>query len=131
VTSNGSGLVPRLVSGSQPISFNYHLPGFIFATRFLDIYREGQLNNLPPDQNAPWIVNASLDMLGMVPRGATLNIEILDVDNSTVASGSLQNITTMEDSITGSIAVDGEAYQLWWPNWAWNSEPLQFQDQRG
>jgi beta-mannosidase len=61
-------------------------------------------------------VNASLDMLGIVLRGATLNIEILDVDNSTVASGSLQNITTMEDAITGSIAVDGEAYQLWWPN---------------
>ena len=32
----------------------------------VDIYRQGQLNNLPPDQNQPWVVNASLDYFGDV-----------------------------------------------------------------
>jgi beta-mannosidase len=90
--------------------------GIFVRNTLLDIYREGQLNNLPPNQDAPWIVNASLDVLGTIPTSATLNIQIMDINNSTVASGSLQNITSSGSTITGSIAVDGEACQLWWPH---------------
>lgn len=90
--------------------------GIYVRNTLLDIYRQGQLNNLPPDQSAPWIVNASLDVLGTVPSSATLNIEIMDMSNTTVASGSLENITVSGSTITGSIAVDGETCQLWWPN---------------
>lgn len=68
----------------------------------LDIYREGQLNNLPPDQNAQWIVNASLDVLGTIPSSAVLSIEISDINNSTVATGSLGNVTNSGSTITGS-----------------------------
>ncbi|KAG0651487.1 Mannanase A [Hyphodiscus hymeniophilus] len=81
----------------------------------LDIYREGQLNNLPPDQSASWVLNASLDVIGNIPSSAELKIEILDINNSTVADGSLGNITTSGSTITGSVAIDGEACQLWWP----------------
>ena len=90
--------------------------GIYVRNTLLDIYRHGQLNNLPPDQSAPWTVNASLDVLGTIPSSATLNIEIMDANNSTVASGSLQNITNSDSTITGSVTVDGEACQLWWPN---------------
>lgn len=81
----------------------------------IDIYRRGQLNNLPPDQSQPWIVNASIDVLGDLPSGAALNIQIMDLDNKTVASGPLGNITASSSTISGSVVVDGEACQLWWP----------------
>lgn len=29
----------------------------------IDIYRQGQRNNLPPDQNAPWVVNITLPLI--------------------------------------------------------------------
>ncbi|TAQ86102.1 hypothetical protein B7494_g5570 [Chlorociboria aeruginascens] len=90
--------------------------GIYIRNTLLDIYREGQLNNLPPNQDAPWIVNASLDIIGTIPERATLQIEILDFGNSTVASGLLQNITSDDSTISGSITVDGEACQLWWPS---------------
>ena len=90
--------------------------GVYIRNSLLDIYRQGQLNNLPPDQSAPWIVNASLDVIGSVPSSATLNIEIIDMDNSTIASGWLENVTTSDSTITGSVTVEGEACQLWWPN---------------
>ena len=90
--------------------------GIYVRNTLLDIHRQGQLNNLPPDQTAPWIVNASLDVLGTVPSSTTLEIEILDMSNTTVASGALGNITVSSSTITGSVAVDGEACQLWWPN---------------
>jgi beta-mannosidase len=90
--------------------------GIYIRNTLLDIHRKGQLNNLPPDQDAPWIVNASLDVLGKVPTSATLELEIMDMSNTTVASGPLNNITVSGSTITGSIAVEGEACQLWWPN---------------
>jgi beta-mannosidase len=93
--------------------------GVYIRNSLLDIHRQGQLNNLPPDQSQPWIVNASIDILGDVSdtlRNATFTIEVMDVNNSTVASGNLENVTSTSTSITGSIAVDREACQLWWPH---------------
>ena len=40
-------------------------PNEVFARNSLfDFYRVGQENNLPPDQNANWVFNASLDLVG-------------------------------------------------------------------
>jgi beta-mannosidase len=90
--------------------------GIYVRNTLLDIYRQGQLNNLPPDQSASWIVNASLDVLGTVPSTAAMKIEIMDIENTTVASGFLENVVVSDSTITGSVTVDGEACQLWWPN---------------
>lgn len=90
--------------------------GIYVRNTLLDIYRHGQLNNLPPDQNAPWVVNASLDVLGTVPKSATLRLDIIDMSNTTIASGLLENVTVSGSTITGSVFVDGETCQLWWPN---------------
>ncbi|RDL42374.1 (Trans)glycosidase [Venustampulla echinocandica] len=89
--------------------------GIYIRNSLLDIYRQGQLNNLPPDQAAPWILNASLDILGAISSTATLAIEIMDMSNNTITSGDLQNISTTSTSVGGSITVEGEACQLWWP----------------
>jgi beta-mannosidase len=81
----------------------------------LDIYRQGQLNNLPPDQSAPWVVNASLDLIGLPPSDPKVHLEIMDINNTTVASGFMQNVTSLDSTITASVVVDGETCQLWWP----------------
>lgn len=81
-----------------------------------DISRLGQLNNLPPDQKMPWVLNASLDILGTLPYGAALNYHIAEsLTKRTVSKGPLTNITTMADSISGAVLLDPSSYELWWP----------------
>lgn len=82
-----------------------------------DIYRVGQLPNLPPDQGADWVLNASIDVLGTVPEGAKLRYSVLDVaTNETVSNGELTNITNAGDVITGQAILGGTDYKLWWPS---------------
>ena len=82
----------------------------------LDVSRLGQLNNLPPDQGAPWLMNASLDILGTVPQGATLLYTIAEsTTNHTVTTGCLTNIIATKNSVTGTTTLDPAAYKLWWP----------------
>lgn len=83
----------------------------------LDLYREGQLNNLPPDQTANWVLNASVDVIGVIPEGARLNFKIVDTaTKAEVGSGGLVNVTNNGDVITGSAVLSAEDYKLWWPS---------------
>lgn len=83
----------------------------------LDIYRVGQLPNLPPDQGADWVLNASIDVLGTVPEGAKLRYSVVDlVTNDTVSNGELTNVTNAGDVITGQAVLSGTDYKLWWPS---------------
>lgn len=82
----------------------------------IDIYRLGQLNLIPPDQTQPWVVNASLDTLGYLPSGAQLSYNLMDINNNTVMSGSLSNVTVSNGAITGSTIIPSDAVDLWWPN---------------
>lgn len=79
------------------------------------MYRQGQLNNLPPDQTAPWVVNASLDIVGRLPGGAKLQYTLADLANKTVMQGSMQNLTSQNGTVTGSLSVPADAVDLWWP----------------
>lgn len=82
-----------------------------------DIYRVGQLPNLPPDQRADWVLNASIDVLGTVPEGATLRYSVVDLaTNDTVSNGELVNVTNAGDVITGQAILSGTDYKLWWPS---------------
>ena len=81
-----------------------------------DVHRMGQLNNLPPDQGMPWVLNASLNILGTLPNGAILNYVIASSStNQTISSGSLTNITTGTDTVHGVVVLDPSSYELWWP----------------
>lgn len=83
----------------------------------LDVYRVGQLPNLPPDQTADWVLNASVDVLGTVPAGAAMRYAVVDVaTNVTVSSGALENITNAGDVITGTVVLGAGDYKLWWPS---------------
>lgn len=80
------------------------------------ISRVGQLNNLPPDQSAPWLLNASLDVLGTLPKGAALSYTFRESStNETVSSGNLTNLTSSSSTITGTAILDPSVYELWWP----------------
>ena len=82
-----------------------------------DISRVGQMNNIPPDQTAPWLLNASLDVLGNLPSDAALTYVFADsTTNQTVSSGSLTNLTSSNSTITGTVMLDPSVYELWWPH---------------
>ncbi|KAI0839743.1 glycoside hydrolase family 2 protein [Hypoxylon sp. FL0890] len=82
-----------------------------------DLYREGQLNNLPPNQTANWVLNASVDVIGVVPEGASMNFKITDAATGEQAgSGDLMNVTNHGDVITGSVVLNATDYKLWWPS---------------
>ncbi|KAJ5773128.1 Glycoside hydrolase superfamily [Penicillium paradoxum] len=88
---------------------------YVVNTGF-DVYRKGQINHLAPDQSQPWIVNASIDYLGFLPREPSMTIEIKDLDSGKVLkSGSLDNVVVTGKTITGTTVVDADAPRLWWP----------------
>jgi beta-mannosidase len=82
----------------------------------VDIYRHGQLPLIAPDQSQPWVLNASLDVIGVVPTGSLLTYTLRDSSNSTVMSGQLANLTAKNGAITGSVIIPSEAVELWWPS---------------
>ncbi|KAK5136883.1 hypothetical protein LTR08_001805 [Meristemomyces frigidus] len=82
----------------------------------IDIYRQGQLNNLPPDQTKPWVVNASLDYFGQLPEGATLRYTLADLENNTVSSGSMSSVNCTNATVTGETTIADGTVDLWWPN---------------
>lgn len=82
-----------------------------------DIYRKGQLNNLPPPQNTDWVFNASIDVVGTVPEDAIMSCQIFDMDsNEQISSDNLSNIHNIGNTITGIATLDASKYELWWPN---------------
>lgn len=82
----------------------------------LDLYREGQLNNLPPDQEANWVLNASIDVINTVPCGARLRYVVVDtLTEEQVSSGDLVNVTNVGDVITGTAILNKSCHTLWWP----------------
>lgn len=93
-------------------------PGSVYIKNSdFDIYRKGQLNNLPPDQSADWIFNASVDVVGSLPQGCGLNYTIMDTNSQKVVShGIMQQIKNGGNVITGLVTLGGRHYELWWPN---------------
>lgn len=81
----------------------------------LDIYRKGQINYLPPDQSAPWVVNASVDYLGTLPKNPSMSIQVKDAESGEfITSKSAVDVTVAEGAVTGHIFVYNQP-KLWWP----------------
>ena len=99
------------------VSTSKDAPDVYIQNSDFHISRIVQLNNLPPDQNVPWLLNASLDVLGTLPYGAGLDFHITESSTKrTVSSGRLTNMTTTATSITGVTILDSSSYKLWWPH---------------
>ncbi|PKY03061.1 beta-mannosidase mndA [Aspergillus campestris IBT 28561] len=83
----------------------------------LDIYRKGQINYLPPDQTQPWVVNASIDFVGNLPKNPSMAIEIQDGESGSVfTTQNLHNIVISGNSLTGVTVLDKVQPKLWWPS---------------
>ncbi|KZZ90328.1 beta-mannosidase [Ascosphaera apis ARSEF 7405] len=83
----------------------------------IDIFREGQINHLPADQSKPWVVNASIDYLGIIEIGASLTLEIKESETSSpIVSAPLNHINRKNATITGDISIDHNLPNLWWPS---------------
>ncbi|OAA38787.1 beta-mannosidase mndA [Cordyceps fumosorosea ARSEF 2679] len=84
----------------------------------VDVYRQGQTNNLAPDQSKPWVLKASIDYLGSLPRGSYIEalIESTSKNPETLFSGKLADVQVSAGSISGSVEIDGARPKLWWPN---------------
>jgi beta-mannosidase len=82
----------------------------------IDIYRKDQLPLLPPNQNNPWIVNASVDVVGHIFPNSSMTYELSDVAGlKTIQKGNLVNITQNGITITGSTILPSTSVELWWP----------------
>ncbi|KAF2869715.1 putative beta-mannosidase A [Massariosphaeria phaeospora] len=81
----------------------------------VDIYREGQLNLIPPDQSHDWILYTSIDFLSSLTAGAGLRYTLTDKHNTTLLSGQLANVTSNDTTISGSVTIPSGIVELWWP----------------
>jgi beta-mannosidase len=81
----------------------------------IDVYREGQLNLIPPDQSRNWVVNASLDYIGQLPKDATMSYILKDLNDTNISQGQLGSINCTNGAITGSTSIPSDAVELWWP----------------
>ncbi|KAI8625034.1 glycoside hydrolase family 2 protein [Xylariaceae sp. FL1651] len=81
----------------------------------IDIYREGQMNNLSPDQLKPWVFNASIDFLGTLPSDAKMQLQLQDSSGNVMKEVALDNVTHNQMTVTGSTIID-EPVALWWPS---------------
>lgn len=84
------------------------------SNSYADIFRRGQVNNLPPDQNAPWVLNISVDYLGDLPSKSRVHISLLDANGKTFASQELKHVAINNGSISGYTTINGKP-DLWWP----------------
>ncbi|KAI9665657.1 MAG: hypothetical protein M1821_003591 [Bathelium mastoideum] len=91
-------------------------PGVYVHNSMFDIYREGQLPLLLPDQTAPWVVNASLDYVGSAPSSVGLTYTLKDSSNQTVSSGTLNDVNITDSTMTGMVTLPDGSVDLWWPN---------------
>ncbi|KAG5953114.1 hypothetical protein E4U53_006850 [Claviceps sorghi] len=88
----------------------------VIPNSVFDIYRIGQLNNLPPNQSANWVLNASLDSLTPIPGGAQMEFKVADRHGRLYDQGFLSNVTNGGNVITGFAQLDHTKYRLWWPS---------------
>ncbi|KAL5342765.1 glycoside hydrolase superfamily [Aspergillus crustosus] len=83
----------------------------------LDIYRQGQINYLPPDQDQPWVVNASMDFIGHLPENPRISIEIKDTDSEEILTTQVSGeVIVSGGSITGELVLRNLSPKLWWPS---------------
>ncbi|KAL4885621.1 glycoside hydrolase superfamily [Aspergillus karnatakaensis] len=84
---------------------------------YLDIYRQGQINHLPPDQYQPWVVNASIDFLGRLPTSPGLSVQVQSLDSGEIlAKRTVDEVTVAGCSVSGVTVLDSLLPELWWPS---------------
>ncbi|KND02096.1 uncharacterized protein SPPG_02596 [Spizellomyces punctatus DAOM BR117] len=105
-----------LGSSCETIGCNYHGSEFVHELNtFIDIYRKGQIPNLPPDQSAPWIVNVSISLVSSdVFQNPSM---VLSFPELGITSENLRvnRINVGKNYVDAHIIVENDIPQLWWP----------------
>ncbi|KAH8879236.1 glycoside hydrolase family 2 protein [Thozetella sp. PMI_491] len=99
---------------AQFVELSEEAPLYILNT-LVDIYREGQRNNISPDQSQPWVFNASIDFLGTLPKGSQMHLNLADAQGNIVYDGALANISRNHETVTGNVGIKSPV-ELWWPH---------------
>jgi beta-mannosidase len=107
---------------SRVVQLNDASPVYV-RNALIDIFRKGQMNNIPPDQSQPWVFNVSLDYLGILPRDSSLCVFLKDASGKLILDQPLGDIHQSTRTIEGSIAIDPRLVDLWWPT-GLGSQPL-------
>jgi beta-mannosidase len=81
----------------------------------VDVFRKGQMNNIPPDQSQPWVFNASLDFIGTLPNKASLHLSLQDANGHNILDVPLDGVYSSKETITGSTIINPSLVELWWP----------------
>ncbi|RDW81477.1 beta-mannosidase mndA [Aspergillus mulundensis] len=83
----------------------------------LDIYKQGGINYLPPDQDQLWVVNASIDFIGSLPSESQMSIEIADLESGEIlASQNADTLNIAGTTVTGVATLRDISPNLWWPS---------------
>ncbi|KAL2819589.1 glycoside hydrolase superfamily [Aspergillus cavernicola] len=83
----------------------------------LDIYRQGNINYLPPDQDQPWVINASIDYIGLLLSHISLSIDVRGIGSGEVLTTQFSSdVTVTGTSVTGTIVLHELSPKLWWPS---------------
>ncbi|PTB36166.1 glycoside hydrolase family 2 protein [Trichoderma asperellum CBS 433.97] len=88
----------------------------------IDIFRQGQMPNISPDQTKPFIFNASIDYIGTLPKNTQFHLKIVDSKGHTLKETNLAGISQSSGTITGSTVI-GNNVNLWWPS-GYGEQPL-------
>jgi beta-mannosidase len=80
----------------------------------VDVYRQGQLPLIPPDQTRSWVVNISLDTIGSLQFGDGISYSLTNSSGKMVQAGNL-DIKISGSTITGSFQISPGDVGLWWP----------------
>ncbi|KAJ7278886.1 family 2 glycoside hydrolase [Mycena rebaudengoi] len=110
---------PALVPAGpyQPIHAVQLVAGQVYPSNTLiDIYRKGQMPNLPPDQAQPWVFNCSIDYVGTLIGERGMTLTLTDAGGRQVLRQALTGVRTGGGTITGSTTIAAAAVALWWPN---------------
>ncbi|CAI7606787.1 unnamed protein product [Penicillium pancosmium] len=107
---------------ARSVQLNSASPVYV-RNALIDIFRKGQMNNIPPDQSQPWIFNVSLDYLGTLPRDSSLRVFLNDAGGKSILDRPLENAYQSTSTIEGSITIDPKLVDLWWPT-GLGSQPL-------
>lgn len=105
---------------SQALSVGKTPTIFIHSTS-VDVYRKGSCNNLPPDQSAPWIVNATLDLYALEAVRAPLTLEVAGV--RAVVDAEIKPAHNRGIEVIAEVPGTGpKAPRLWWPSFTGNPQ---------
>lgn len=112
--SNSAPVLHKSVSA--PVGKNRNV--FVRSTS-IDISKKGSFNNIPPDQGASWIINATLDIYSTIDDASPeLHLDLLKTCHSATVRLSRSLKKGLNEAVWAVMEIPShgkDAPELWWP----------------